>query len=243
MDCTRSSVRLGAAKVTCVYRRRQEDMTALAEEVEGAKAEGCVIATLMSPVRVKSAEGKVVSLVVQPQIIGEYDAKGRPAPRNADVPEQEIPADIIVVAIGQSIEAEQFGKAGMELFKGSIVTDAGCAIKGFEDVFAGGDCATGPATAIKAIAAGKTAAANIDSYLGYEHKISCDVELPTPKLVNQPRCARINEKEREAGARCKDFDVFEYAFSDQEAKQECSRCLKCDYFGYGKLEGGRELEW
>ena len=74
MDVTRSSIRLGADKVTCVYRRRQEDMTALPEEVEGAVAEGAELLTLQAPVRIESGpDGRVIALWTQPQIIGQAD--------------------------------------------------------------------------------------------------------------------------------------------------------------------------
>ncbi|RAZ95117.1 glutamate synthase, partial [Klebsiella oxytoca] len=74
MDVTRSAIRLGAEKVTCVYRRRQEDMTAQAEEVEGAIAEGAEVLTLQAPLRIEADEnGHVAALWTQPQIIGEMD--------------------------------------------------------------------------------------------------------------------------------------------------------------------------
>ena len=81
MDVCRSAVRLGARKVSCVYRRRREDMTALPEEVEGAVAEGVELVTLQAPVRIETnGQGHAVALWTQPQIIGEMDDKGRPKP-------------------------------------------------------------------------------------------------------------------------------------------------------------------
>lgn len=83
MDVARSSVRLGAEKVSIVYRRRKEDMTALEEEVAGAEAEGCDILELMSPVRIeKDKNDKVVGLWVQPQMISKIKG-GRPSPKTA----------------------------------------------------------------------------------------------------------------------------------------------------------------
>ena len=57
-------------------------------------------------------------------------------------------------------------------------------------VFAGGDCATGPATVIRAIAAAKVVAANIDEYLGFHHEITCDVKIPEPNLDDRVPCGR-----------------------------------------------------
>ena len=74
MDVARSSVRLGAEKVSIVYRRRKADMTALPEEVEGAEAEGCDVLELMSPVRIEKDENDAaVGLWVQPQMISGVD--------------------------------------------------------------------------------------------------------------------------------------------------------------------------
>ena len=80
MDVTRSAIRLGAKKVTCVYRRRQEDMTAQPEEVEGAIAVGAEVLTLHAPIRIEARDGRAVALWAQPQIIGEVDKAGRPRP-------------------------------------------------------------------------------------------------------------------------------------------------------------------
>ena len=110
-------------------------------------------------------------------------------------------------------------------------------------IFAGGDCVTGPASAIKAIAAGKVAAANIDEYLGFRHEITVDVDIPTPDLSNRPLHGRVNTTEREAGERKGDFVCIECGLTEQGAMEESSRCLRCDHFGYGIFKGGRKTKW
>ena len=183
MDVTRSSIRLGADKVTCVYRRRQADMTALPDEITGALAEGAELMTLAAPVRIEADEdGAAKALWVQPQIIGEVDKAGRPRPGKAALEEVRIPADVIVVAIGQGIEIQGFDQAGVPIQRGTFVAGLSGQVRDMDSVFAGGDCVTGPATAIRAIAAGKVAAANIDEHLGFRHEITVDVEIPSPKL-------------------------------------------------------------
>ncbi len=243
MDCTRSAMRLGAKTVTCVYRRRKEDMTALPEEVEGAIAEGCEVMELAAPVRIELGEnGEAKALWVQPQMISNI-SRGRPAPVKADAPEQRLDADVIVVAIGQAIESEHFAANGIETKWGRIVADMDTFVKDNDGVFSGGDCVTGPATAIRAIAAGKTAAANIDNYLGFHHEISVDVEIPAAPVTIQPPCGRINLPERPAAERRNDFKLMEYAMTIQQAAQESARCLRCDHHGYGSFKGGRECKW
>lgn len=244
MDVTRSSIRLGAEKVTCVYRRRVADMTALPDEVTGAMAEGAEIMTLAAPVRIEAdKEGVAKTLWVQPQIIGEVDKAGRPRPGNADLPEVRLEADIIVVAIGQGIEISGFDAAGVPIKRGTFVAGLSGQVGDMDNVFAGGDCVTGPATAIRAIAAGKVAAANIDEHLGYRHEITVDVEIPSPKLNNRAPHGRINTTEREAGQRRCDFEDIECGLTQEGAVTEASRCLRCDHFGYGIFKGGRVEKW
>ena len=245
MDVTRTAIRLGAEKVSCVYRRRQADMTALAEEVEGALAEGAELLTLQAPVRIEADEnGHATALWVQPQIIGPVGRDGRPRPNKADCPEVRIPADLILVAIGQGVETHYFEEGGVPVRRGSFLAEEDSSLDTQEGVFAGGDCVTGPATAIRAIAAGKVAAANIDEYLGYNHVITTDVQiLPPPRLNNLPPHGRVTIGEREASERKKDFACIECEMSLEEATTEATRCLRCDHFGYGSFKGGRIDRW
>lgn len=244
MDVCRSSVRLGARKVSCVYRRRQADMTALPEEVEGAIAEGVELVTLAAPVRIEADKnGRAAALWAQPQIIGTIDAAGRPRPEKAARDEIRIPADIIIVAIGQGIETHGFEQSKISIKRGTFIAEASGQIDNMDGVFAGGDCVTGPATVIRAIAAGKVAAANIDEYLGFHHEISVDVVVPDPQLSSNPPHGRINTTERQACERKNDFTCIECGMTDEEANAESSRCLRCDHFGYGIFRGGRKSTW
>ena len=112
-----------------------------------------------------------------------------------------------------------------------------------EGVFAGGDCVTGPATVIRAIAAGKAAAANIDEYLGFNHEIHSGVSIPAPKFYDLNPRGRVNTCMRDAFDRKDDFECIECGLSHEEAMQESGRCLRCDHFGYGNFKGGRQEKW
>ena len=244
MDATRTALRLGAEQVTCVYRRRVDDMTALSEEIEEAMAEGCQILPLQAPDHIEAdEEGKVAALWTKPQIIGRYGRDGRPAPAGADAKQFRIPCDYVIVAIGQAIEAQPFETIGVTTRRGAILADLSSAVPGVDNVFAGGDAVSGPATVIRAVAAGKVAAANIDNYLGFDHKISCDVEIPPAHLTNTPPCGRVNLRNRHLRGCVGDFSLVKEGMTLEEAKQESSRCLRCDHFGYGSFKGGRETEW
>ena len=243
MDCTRSAIRCGAEKVSIVYRRRQVDMTAQTEEIQGALEEGAEMLDLHAPLSVEvDSEGRVIGLWTEPKQVGlirdrraEVISKGRE-------PEM-VPCDVIVVAIGQSIETQYFEEEGIPIKRGVIAAQDWTAVGDADGVFAGGDCVTGPKTAIRAIAAGKVAAANIDNYLGYYHHITVDVEIPEVSLRDHKYCGRINLSQRSAADRKDNFLPMEQGMSELDAKQEASRCLRCDHFGCGIFKGGRRNEW
>lgn len=243
MDVARTSVRLGAEKVVIAYRRRVADMTAQDEEIAGAQAEGCEVMDLHAPKEVVVDENNhVVGLKVTPQIIGGLK-RGRPAPRPAEGGDVVVKADRVIVAIGQDIDSATFEEQGVPCKWGRIVTDPDGAVPGQDGLFSGGDCQSGPATVIRAINAGKVAAGNIDNYLGFNHKIELDVELPPVQFKGKISCARCEMREREASERIYDFDIVENGLTDEEAHQEASRCLRCDHFGFGAFRGGRIEQW
>lgn len=241
MDCARSAVRCGAKEVTLVYRRRQDDMTALPAEVQGALEEGVELLTMHAPVKVKTdGAGQVCAFVAQPQLISGYDKGGRPGVVKADKPEVEIPCEIVLVAIGQDIVSEPFAQYGVNPKRKTLETAPGSTLlKTGGQVFAGGDCVLGPATVIKAIAAGKEAAVDIDASLGYHHKFQENVAVPAPSANNRALIGRVNLTELSARERKADFRPLENNMSLEEAMQECGRCLRCDHFGCGEVEGGR----
>ena len=243
MDCVRTAVRAGADEVSCVYRRRVADMTALDAEIESAIAEGVEMITLESPDSIETNEaGQVVALITQPQMISAVKG-GRPSVKAADKPKRRIEADVILVAVGQGIESQPFEDAGMLAewgeFKANEFLEAQGENGTLAGVFVGGDCQTGPATAIKAIGAGKVAARNIDEYLGYHHTLDYGVDVPAPAPNDRAPKGRVEISERPARERKHDFAYVEMPMSREEAVQECGRCLRCDHFGCGAVEGGR----
>ena len=245
MDVARSAIRLGAKRLRIAYRRRAVDMTAMPEEVAGAVEEGCELLDLNAPLRIeKDEEGKVAALWVQPQIIGPVK-NGRPVPLDSSQEEVRLSCDMVIVAIGQGIESKAFEKQGIPVKRGVIdaLNWSGVNAKDLTGVFAGGDCVTGPATVIRAIAAGKVAAAKIDEYLGFNHHISVDVKIPKVRLNDRKSRARVNLRERQPSERAKDFELIECSMTCEEAKQEAGRCLRWDHFGYGIFRGGRIEKW
>jgi len=244
MDCVRSALRLGAKKATIAYRRRKVDMTALPEEIDGALEEGCELLELHAPLKIEAdEEGKVAAFWAVPQLIGQIDVWGRAKVNKATSEPVRIPCDIVIVAIGQGIETRSFEESGVSVVKGNMAASLEGKVPDLPGVFAGGDCVTGPATVIRAIAAGKVAAANIDEYLGYNHLISVDVDIPPADLSSKPMTARVNMKLKDPSERAKSFEPIELSLTEEECRQECSRCLRCDHFGYGSFKGGRAAIW
>ena len=243
MDAVRTAKRLGASKVSAVYRRRLADMTALPAEIEAASAEGIEMLTLKAPSAIEVDEkGALKGLWVQPQMISSIK-DGRASVKPNGEADQFVPCQVIIAAIGQAIETDHFQQAGVPVARGVISASRFGNFSNIPGVFAGGDCATGPATVIRAIAAAKAIAANIDEYLGFHHEITCDVEIPEPEHRDNEPCGRVDLTEREACDRVKDFEAVENCMTECESCQEASRCLRCDHFGYGVFKGGRKKLW
>ena len=245
MDATRTAIRLGADSVTTVYRRRIDDMTALTEEIEEAAAEGATILPLQAPLRIEHDEaGNVTALITQPQQIGPVGSDGRPRPVRSNKEESAIPCDIVIVAIGQGIDSRTFAEAGIAVNRERFAALPDSIVEGSTKIFAGGDAVTGPSTVIRAIAAGKVAAANIDSFLGYNHVIHAAVEdIPEAPLSPTAACGRVNLRTRPACDCIHNFDDIKEGMTEEEVLQEASRCLRCDHYGYGNFRGGRMRQW
>ena len=126
-------------------------MTALPAEIEGAVAEGIEVQTLMAPSRIETDEnGHVKGIYVTPQMISKIK-DGRASVRPTGAPDVFIPCQTLIVAIGQDIEYQHFEEAGVPVQRGKILTEKYGGFDNIPGVFAGGDCASIPASVIKAI--------------------------------------------------------------------------------------------
>ncbi|MCL1853231.1 MAG: NADPH-dependent glutamate synthase [Peptococcaceae bacterium] len=168
MDAARTALRLGAAESAIVYRRTVDEMPARAEEIHHAEEEGVKFHLLTSPVRVNGDElGNVTSMTCLRYELGEPDASGRRRPVPVEGSEYDLPAETVVIAIGQGPNPlVTKSTPGLELNKrGNIVADEATMATSKPGVYAGGDIVTGAATVILAMGAGKTAAAAIHEQL------------------------------------------------------------------------------
>jgi glutamate synthase (NADPH/NADH) small chain len=168
MDASRCALRLGAEEVHIIYRRSEVEMPARAEERENAKEEGIIFQLLTNPSRfIGDEQSKVKAVELYQMELGEPDESGRRRPIPKPGTEFTIEIDTAIVALGtRPNPIIPSSTKGLELSKwGTIVTDEATGKTSRERVWCGGDMATGAATVISAMGAGKRAAADIDAYL------------------------------------------------------------------------------
>ena len=167
MDCVRSAIRLGAASVTCAYRRDEANMPGSAREVANAREEGVHFLFNRQPLAIDSADGKAASGVRMVETrLGAPDAKGR---RNAEPiagSESVVEADIVIIAFGfsptvpdwlavQGVQAQPNGRPAVG-GNGRLAYQTG-----HDKLFAGGDCVRGADLVVTAVQEGRDAAASI----------------------------------------------------------------------------------
>ena len=166
-DAARCALRLGAEKVSMVYRRSLAQMPARAEEIEHALEEGVQVLELTAPIEILGDENDAVKgLVCHKMRLGDADASGRPRPVVIEGSEHILDVDQVVFAIGQGPNP-MLTKSWPELVlnrRGNIQTDDSL-MTNIPGVFAGGDIVTGAATVIEAMGAGKFAAHKIGAWL------------------------------------------------------------------------------
>ncbi len=241
MDAARTAVRLNAETVH-VFTRKRDDYTALESEIESAMQEGVRFRTLLSFLHLeedKENPNRINAVWLQPEIVGEFDNMGLVKTEHSSAYPYRFKCDYLIMGVGQRCDVADFDAAGIPTERGRILADESCTVAGVEGVFSGGDCVTGPSTAINAIAAGQVAAHNIDEYLGYHHKILCEVEAPPAKPNRCVPTGRAEIEERDPFERRRDFAHVEVPMTPEEADRESGRCLRCDHFGCGSMEGGR----
>ena len=167
MDAARCAKRMGASEVYVIYRRSMEELPARAEEVHHAIEEGCIFKLLHNPVQILGDEdGNVKAIECVQMELGEPDASGRRRPSPIEGSNFEVPVDMVIMSIGTKLNTLILDTTDqLEANKrGGIGTDDAAATNR-DGIFAGGDAVTGAATVIKAMGAGKVAAASMDEFL------------------------------------------------------------------------------
>ena len=168
MDAARCALRLGAEEVHLIYRRSEVEMPARAEERENAKEEGVIFRLLTNPDRfIGDEQGKVKAVECYEMELGEPDESGRRRPIRKAGTEFTVLVDTVIVALGTSPNPIiPSTTEGLELTRwGTVKADEDTGRTSKDRVWCGGDMATGAATVISAMGAGKRVAVDINVYL------------------------------------------------------------------------------
>jgi formate dehydrogenase major subunit len=240
MDCSRTSVRQGAAEVTLVYRRDMKDMPA-SNEVHEAIEEGVTAIFQAGPTRVITDDkGNVTGVEFIRMRPGEPDASGRRRPEPAPGTEFTIPCDRVLLAIGQGPDLSWIGPGSdrVEATKNRrIKADAVTFATSRPGVFGTGDVRIGAATVVEAIAEGRRAAYAVDAFLqGLDlDAIRTRQQLAEPQpeflsivpFTSEAKEPRYRLKAMDAETRNKSYIEYEIPYTREEAVAESTRCLQC----------------
>lgn len=188
MDAARVAMRQPECEeVTLIYRRTRNEMPAFKEEIEAALDEGIKMLPLNNPTKIIVENGRMVGVECIKMELGEPDDSGRRRPIPIEGSEYVLDLDNLVIAIGENSEVSYLDEGhDLNITKWQTVeADEKLCTTNQENIFAGGDCVTGPSTVIVAIAAGKQAAVSIDQYLRGE-KIQQVPKMPDSIMYMRP---------------------------------------------------------
>lgn len=228
IDSARAALRLDAKRVTIFYRRTKNEMPAQQEEVEQALEEGVEIIFLVAPSKIFKENGNLKLELIRMEL-GEPDSSGRRRPVPIKGSEFTAGLDTLIAAIGEQPDVP----AGfqVEVGRGNIVKANEDLSTSRDGVFAGGDCKSGPALVINAIAAGRKAAQSIDRYLGGRGDIT---EYLVPAEEAMAWLEEVPTGERLATisylapqTRIDGFSEVEQGMTWETAVAEAQRCLQC----------------
>ena len=238
VDAARSSLRLGADEVTIIYRRSRKEMPAEEEEVKEAEKEGVKILFLAAPVRAHGKNHKLVSLTCQRMKLGRPDASGRARPEPIPDSEFDIPVDTLIAAIGQYLDGSCLEGSPLQLTRrGYVQVDEETMQTSSRGVFAGGDCVSGPATVVEAVASARRAAHSINQYLdGKEPFPEEEVfhikkgeldEIDPEEFAHVERVPRNKMPYLPLEDRRGNFAETQLGLTRDMIERECERCLSC----------------
>jgi NADPH-dependent glutamate synthase beta subunit-like oxidoreductase/heterodisulfide reductase subunit B len=232
IDCARTCLRLGSKDVTILYRRSRTEMPARKEETEQAEKEGAKLNFLTTPDKVLTKDGKVIGAQCIRLKLGEPDDSGRKRPVPIPGSEFVIETDMIIPAIGEQPDLS-FLRETLAIKNGLPAVNSVTLETNIPGVFAGGDAATGPATVIDALAAGRKAAISIERYLKGEDLTLGRESEGTQESNLIVNIEGISKKQRYStptlpiSQRQGNFDEVDLGFSEDEASNEAQRCLSC----------------
>lgn len=233
IDSARTALRLGAEKVTILYRRTIDAMPAYETEIREAVEEGVEIVELVAPVRfVGNKSGAVTKVECVRMRLADFDSSGRRKSVKVEGSNFFMEFDTVIPAVSQHSDLPFVRKDEIGLTQwGTFVIDEDTLMTTMEGVFAGGDIARGPDTVIQAIADGKKAAASIDRYLGRSGRLNKGAPIEIPEIVDKDEIVELRRFPLEmldVKSRKDNFDEVLLGYQKQNAIAEAMRCLHCD---------------
>ncbi len=234
IDVARTAARLGAETLTMYCLESREEMPALDEEIAEANSEGVAIENRFGPKRILTENGRVTGVEFK-KVLSVFDGSHRFAPQYDENDTITVPADFVLLSIGQSIDWGGLLKGtGVVVGAGGRAQADGFTYQtGEPDIFVGGDCCTGPKFAIDAIAAGKQSAESLhravwqghDLLLGRDRREYFEIDKENAVIANydntpRQRPAYIAENE-------KSFSDTRATLTAEQVKAETARCLTC----------------
>ena len=247
MDACRTAVRLGAKEVYVIYRRTRAEMPADELEIEEAEEEGVIYKFLTNPAEIIGKDGKVSSMKLQIMELGEPDEGGRRKPVPVEGKFEEIELDSVIMAIGQKLDP--LSAMGVEMTsRGTILADEETFLTSEEAVFAIGDASNkGASIAIEAVGEGERAAKAVDAYLKGEPMKTRKTylskrEVTADMLAYKEKLPRVMPDQLTPDERKDNFKEVCKGYTEQQAKEEASRCLECgcrEYFKCKLLNAAR----
>ncbi len=235
IDAARTSLRLGAKSVVILYRRSRKEMPALPDEIEAAEKEGVEFQFLVAPKEIISENGRLGAIECVRMELGEPDASGRRRPIPIPGSEHLYEVDTVIPAIGQVAEVICLPPEILDEGKRVVEADPLTLETRIPNVFGGGDIATGPASVIEAVGAGKRAAVSIDRCLnGKDPRAGREEEIEETSWVKdwkviQKKPERYESLHIDVGRWKVSFEEADrfLAENKETAMLEARRCLEC----------------
>ncbi len=238
IDSARTLLRLGAEKVTIVYRRQKEHMPADSEEIMEAEHEGIEFIFMAAPIKILGKKN-VEALECIKMELSEFDRSGRRKPVPLDGSEFMMEVDMVIPAVSQSVNIDFLSAhPAIKVSRwNTLEVDSDTLYTGEAGIFAGGDAVSGPKTVIEAMQAGHKAANHIQKYLNnetvkfqYQPLPETDIEIPIPpedeEIIEQPQ--RIMPSLPSNQRFSVKFPEVELGYAVELAMEEAKRCLRCD---------------
>ncbi|HSO28654.1 MAG TPA: FAD-dependent oxidoreductase [Candidatus Sulfomarinibacteraceae bacterium] len=243
MDCSRTSLRHGAERVSIVYRRTRSELVVDDEELGETEREGVRMEFLASPVEVLGENGHVAGVKFIRNRLGAPDASGRRSPVPIEGSEFVIPAQTVIPAVSQATDISfLWVESSFEVSHGRVKVDPATYATNVRGVFACGDFVTGPTTLIEAAGHGKKAAYAIDRYLAgrADVTVSTNVKITSSWRHEMPEFYDVlprqhipmaQEQHRMSSTDPEvNFNIpVELGYDATAAVAESTRCLMCNY--------------